>query len=150
MNRVLPPAGKKYECTSKVCSRRGKTQKKIRETDCTTGSSRKTWQLGIDLVLRSQVQTHGACITLWREGYALQGKTIAQQLFTSIHNIPPHLSTFASDWPCIYSKPGCFVSFLPWVILFLSPYFYTKVALTKTVSFSVAGEGSTSISAVRS
>lgn len=63
MNRVLPPVGKEYEGTSKVCSRSSKTEKKIRETDCTTGSSMKTWSLGIDLVLKSQVQTHGAYIT---------------------------------------------------------------------------------------
>jgi len=42
MNRVLPPVGKEYERTIKVCSRSSKTEKKIRKTDCTTGSSMKT------------------------------------------------------------------------------------------------------------
>ena len=38
-------------------------------------------------------------LLLYREYYALQGKTIAQQLLASICNIPPHQSAFVSGWP---------------------------------------------------
>lgn len=148
MNRVLPPAGMEYECTSKVCGRRGKTQKKIRETDCTTGGSRKTWQLGIDLVLRSQVQTHGAYITC--KGRVMHCKVKPLHSSSSLQFITFLLICLPLHQAGHRFKPGYFVSFLPWVIFFLSPCFFTKVALTKAVSFSVAGEGPLSIAAVHS
>jgi len=43
-----------------------------------------------------------SALHLCREWYALQGKTIAQQLLASIPNIRPHKPAFASDWPMYF------------------------------------------------